>query len=668
MQLWRDKDVARLRLGPPQTLKHDRAFAAVNSAGFDEAGEVLVTTLANGHAYIWDAKTGETYTEWEVNSWRSQTFASISPDAKLIATASYNDKVPQFWHWDQRDPRKEPVKEAKSWPDGASHENGITSLAFDKSGERLVTTSWDRTARVWQVSDSELLQQVCHDGAVVSARFSPDGTRLVTASMDGTARVWALTGKSNVDWWGSGKTCESFLKAKTLNGLKFTLLHGEAAVTSADFDRTGRQIVTASRDGAARIWDARTGELLRLLQGPNDMAGRATAALSPDGRTLVAAFSQPQAYLWTLNPEGEQRRVSSIPARLVAISSSASGDRVAIASDDTAVKVYDTSKGRLLRDVPIDQPPLAVAMSPAGAFIAVATGSTVGIWTAEGENPPLRLLPHGSLVLSVAYDPVGKWLISSTQDGTVRLWPTVTLGRNESPEILFAPAPGEDGRKRQPVFAAMFSKDGRFVYAGSFDGRIRVADAETGKELPERELSVGRPIMGLALTQDGRYLVASTLLDGSVAPTGTEIEPASRHGTEIVDTTTHKSVPRDSPADPRYFLEPRYLEPLQNGNALLLSVEGESAIAASVQRMVRLGRLPPEDAYERIAYAREARLGMLPEPLRSFNDEERKKHGLTDEGALHLSQGKAWLNIGIAWLQVMQSARGSSGGDQVAGQ
>ena len=84
--------------------------------------------------------------------------------------------------------------------------------------------------------------------------------------------------------------------------------------------------------------------------------------------------------------------------------------------------------------------------------------------------------------------------------------------------------------------------------------------------------------------------------------------------------------------------------------------------------MSRLGRLPPEDEYERIAYAREVRLGMLPEPLRRFSDEERKKHGLGEQRALGLWPGKTWLNIGMAWLQVMQSARGSPAGPQLAGQ
>ena len=96
-------------------------------------------------------------------------------------------------------------------------------------------------------------------------------------------------------------------------------LEHSAGVTWADFDRTGGRIVTASRDGKVRIWDAKTGELRCLLQGPKDMAGRATAALSPDGSTLAATFSQPHAHLWMVDPmvcasgepDGERRVVDT---------------------------------------------------------------------------------------------------------------------------------------------------------------------------------------------------------------------------------------------------------------------------------------------------------------------------------------------------------------------
>ena len=55
----------------------------------------------------------------------------------------------------------------------------------------MVTASWDKTARLWDVeSGNEIGVLKGHDNTVYSAAFSPDGRRVVTASGDKTARLW----------------------------------------------------------------------------------------------------------------------------------------------------------------------------------------------------------------------------------------------------------------------------------------------------------------------------------------------------------------------------------------------------------------------------------------------------------------------------------------------
>ena len=67
----------------------------------------------------------------------------------------------------------------------------MSSAAFSPDGTRIVTASWDATARIWNAAaGKELAVLRGHDGGVLSAAFSPDGTRIVTASVDKTARIW----------------------------------------------------------------------------------------------------------------------------------------------------------------------------------------------------------------------------------------------------------------------------------------------------------------------------------------------------------------------------------------------------------------------------------------------------------------------------------------------
>jgi len=70
----------------------------------------------------------------------------------------------------------------------------VGSVAFSPDGKRIVTGSWDRTARVWDAATGmKLMIMRGHGDSVQSVAFSPDGKRIVTGSWDRTARIWDLS-------------------------------------------------------------------------------------------------------------------------------------------------------------------------------------------------------------------------------------------------------------------------------------------------------------------------------------------------------------------------------------------------------------------------------------------------------------------------------------------
>ena len=80
------------------------------------------------------------------------------------------------------------------------HTHGVWSAAFSPDGQRIVTASEDRTARVWNAASGQLVAKLeGHTLALLSAAFSPDGQRIVTASDDRTARVFQVFSFSDLE-------------------------------------------------------------------------------------------------------------------------------------------------------------------------------------------------------------------------------------------------------------------------------------------------------------------------------------------------------------------------------------------------------------------------------------------------------------------------------------
>ena len=145
------------------------------------------------------------------------------------------------------------------------HDAGVTDAEFDQSGERIVTASFDRTARIWTVKNGkEVAVLKGHQDTLERATFSPDGMKVLTAARDGTARVWDAT------------------SAQPLFMLPLT-----GDFPTAAFSPNGTRILTASQDHGSAIWEAESGKkIAEVLRPP--VGGY--AAFSPDGKDFAAGI------------------------------------------------------------------------------------------------------------------------------------------------------------------------------------------------------------------------------------------------------------------------------------------------------------------------------------------------------------------------------------------
>jgi len=245
----------------------------VESARFSPDGLRVVTSSDDCTARVWDAHTGQALSE-PLKHGAAVLSAQFSPDGQRVVTAS-SDKTAQVWDARTGQALTLPLNdEERVW--SVRFNPDVFYSEFSPDGQRVVTSSDDNTAQVWDVRTGQPLgEPLRHGDRVESARFSPDGLRVVTASSDKTAQVW---------------------DARTGQPLGKPLKH-EAAVASAQFSPDGQRVVTVSSDNTAQVWDARTGQLL----GEPFKHGAAVrfAEFSPDGEYLITHTpSDGTARLW----------------------------------------------------------------------------------------------------------------------------------------------------------------------------------------------------------------------------------------------------------------------------------------------------------------------------------------------------------------------------------
>lgn len=116
----------------------------------------------------------------------------------------------------------------------------------------------------------------------------------------------------------------------------------------------------------------------------------------------------------------------------------------------------------------------------------------------QGEREINRFQGHQSTVLSVAFSPDSRHIVSGSDDNTVRLW-NATTG-----EAIGQPFKGHQAG----VAAVAFSPDGRYIASGSTDGTIRLWNANTGESVAQPFTGHQSRVLSIAFSSDGRRIVS----------------------------------------------------------------------------------------------------------------------------------------------------------------
>jgi RNA polymerase sigma factor (sigma-70 family) len=478
-------------------------------------------TLAGGGdktIRLWDVATGRLRRSLEGHRDWVCTLA-FSPDGQTIAGGGYDwlehrgRDTPQF-----RAPYPVYESQCKIWNAATgdlrrtiSQPGRLLSLAFAPDGKSLAC-GIGKEVRLYDLGSKTPGRVVTsHDFAVTSVAFTKGGSAVISGSHDHTVRRTNLaTGRT--EWQAPG----SF---EQVNAVALSKDAALLATGSSD-GRFAHQVLKADAKclgpGAVRLWDARTGRLLRRLGDPAEQV--LAVALSPDGRRVAgggaSAGGSGVVQLWDTATGKPVWREEDHAAEVRAIAYTPDGSWLATAAADGLVRLRDPATGAVRQTLAGHAGgATSLAFSADGALLACGDGQgATRLWEAR-TGRLLRTCKAAGLqavigaggaghrrLTSLALSPDGGMLVTNTGDAggsfdePVRFWDTRTGELKKE----FA----DKGHGAHPV---ALSPDGSILAAGGKS--VKLWDVRTGRLL--RELSGHLKITeAITFSADGRLLVS----------------------------------------------------------------------------------------------------------------------------------------------------------------
>jgi WD40 repeat protein/serine/threonine protein kinase len=302
------------------------------------------------------------------------------------------------------------------------------------------------------MAPGRVLPAMKHEGEVLWVEYSPDGSRLVSASQDGTARLW---------------------DAKT-GGLVRTLSCHTGPVAMARFSKDGQQVVTVGADGKACVYDTKKeGQPVEatLHGGPIH-----AVAFSPDGRRILTAGADQAAVLWDIGSDsGHKLILSSDWGSVRAAVFSPDGKTVATGGEDAVLRLWSARDGKLVRKLAAhDHGILVLNYSPDGRYLVSGGADHMAkVWTAHDGVLKAQLVDHRSPVMVASFSPDSQRVLTAANyDVAARLWDAATGVRLMT----------LNGHSAQ-LHWATFSPDGTRIATMGFDHMVRLWHGQTGAPL-----------------------------------------------------------------------------------------------------------------------------------------------------------------------------------------
>ncbi len=443
---------------------------------------------SRGELIVWDAKNGQKLHSFVHHN--AGTSCAFTPDSqKILAVYRAVDESKRKNDKDKENIVLWDLKSKQATYKIAGHDapfrNDIEYCSLSPNGKMIATAGEDNRISLWRTQSGQLWKTLSgHKGSVTSCSFSSDGRSLVSSSNDKTVRIWDLVQSKNI---------------YTFSG------HSEEVLASA-FSPDGKHIISGGLGHKIILWEKNSGKVKRVFQGHiNDITS--LYFLSP--KTFVSGSKDSSVKLWSTDSL----------AKPIQIKNKKSIRQVDISPDGTSLvslqelcfsaDFWNTKSGKKIIPSKEQQLPniIGCAYSSNGKKIALATSmGLMRIFSFPENQEIFRFV--GDPFLYCAFDPSGKYILTSGYRNSLQLW-------NTSPGKEFFPEKSYYELVKFPLYNdtldhASFSSDGRYAVGSSRERLSRIWDLQ---QLNLKDFSQMQPVLSVKgdscnFSPDGKRIVS----------------------------------------------------------------------------------------------------------------------------------------------------------------